>query len=118
MLDEKEKQFKFLEVNPRIWGWHSIAFQAGLDLPYLTFQAALGQSLNVNTVLDDAKWIRLVTDIPTAFSEIAAGRLSIRQYLESISGNLGFAVLSWRDPLPFIADLVFTPINYFQGRGF
>jgi predicted ATP-grasp superfamily ATP-dependent carboligase len=105
-------------VNPRIWGWHTIAFQAGLDLPYLAYKAALGIAVNAETLQKDAKWIRIVTDIPTAISEIAAGRLSFRQYLESISGDLEFAVLSWRDPLPFVADLIFTPINYVRGRGF
>ncbi|HSR33278.1 MAG TPA: ATP-grasp domain-containing protein, partial [Anaerolineae bacterium] len=59
-----------------------------------------------------------VTDLPTAITEIAAGRLTIRQYLVSMSGNLGFAVLSLRDPLPFIADIVLAPTNYFRGRGF
>jgi predicted ATP-grasp superfamily ATP-dependent carboligase len=118
MYDTRDGRFEFLEVNARIWGWHTIAFQAGLDLPYLAYLAALGQSVSVGAVRDDAKWIRLVTDIPTAISEIAAGRLTVRQYLASLSGNLGFAVFSLRDPLPFIADLVLAPYNYVRGRGF
>jgi len=118
MYDTRDRQFKFLEVNARIWGWHTIAIQAGLDLPYLAYSTALGHAVNAEAVRDDAKWVRLVTDIPTAIPEIAAGRLTIRQYLESLSGNLSFAVLSFRDPLPFIADAVLAPYNYVRGRGF
>ena len=118
MYDTKDGRFEFLEVNARIWGWHSIAFQAGLDLPYLAYVSAIGQSISAGAVRDDAKWIRIVTDVPTAILEIAAGRLTVRQYLASMSGNLGFAVLSLRDPLPFIADIVLAPYNYVIGRGF
>ena len=44
-------------------------------------------------------------DIPTAALEILSGRLTVRQYLESISGGTEFVVLALSDPLPFIADL-------------
>ena len=118
MYDTKDRQFEFLEVNARIWGWHTIAIQAGLDLPYLAYSTMLGHAVSVEEVRDDAKWIRLVTDIPTAIPEITAGRLTIHQYLASLSGNLGFAVLSLSDPLPFIADAVLAPYNYIRGRGF
>lgn len=118
MYDIKDARFEFLEVNARIWGWHTIAIKAGLDLPYLAYGAAMGRAASPVPVRDHAKWIRLVTDVPTAITEIAAGRLTIRQYLVSMSGNLGFAVLSLRDPLPFIADIALAPTNYFRGRGF
>jgi hypothetical protein len=59
-----------------------------------------------------------VTDIPTAFSELVSGRLTVRDYLASISGATTFAVLSLRDPLPFAADLFLGPYNYFKNRGF
>ena len=42
----------------------------------------------------------------------------MRQYLNSMSGDMEFAVLSFSDPLPFIADLFLAPYNYVAGRGF
>ena len=44
-------------------------------------------------------------DIPTAALEILSGRLTVRQYLESMSGGTEFVVLALSDPLPFIADI-------------
>jgi predicted ATP-grasp superfamily ATP-dependent carboligase len=118
MYDPKHARFELLEVNPRIWGWHSIAIRAGLDLPYLAYADAVGRKVDVGPVRDNVKWVRLVTDIPTAVSEIIGGRLTVRQYLASVSGDTEFAVLSLSDPLPFLVDLLLAPYNYIKGRGF
>jgi len=118
MYDQKDGRFELLEVNPRIWGWHTITIRAGLDLPYLAYADAAGQEFAVGPVREDVKWVRLVTDVPTAFSELLSGRLTVRQYLASISGGTTFAVLSLSDPLPFVADLFLGPYNYFSNRGF
>lgn len=118
MYDQKDERFELLEVNPRLWGWHTIAIHAGLDLPYLAYTDAIGQEIAVGPLREGVKWVRLVTDVPIAFQEILAGRLTVRQYLTSMSGGTAFAVLSFSDPLPFMADLLLAPYNYLKGRGF
>jgi predicted ATP-grasp superfamily ATP-dependent carboligase len=118
MYDSKDQRFELLEVNPRIWGWHTIAIRAGLDLPYLAYAHAVGQDVPVGAPRQGVKWVRLVTDIPTAVSEMLAGRLTLRQYLKSMSGDIADAVLSLRDPLPFVADLLLLPYNYVFNKGF
>lgn len=118
MYDSKDGRFEFLEVNPRIWGWHTVAIRAGLDLPYMAFAHAAGKTAPAGSARENVKWVRLVTDIPTAASEILSGRLTVGQYLKSMSGDIEDAVLSIRDPLPFIADLFLGPYNYFSNRGF
>jgi D-aspartate ligase len=118
MYDRKDGRFELLEVNPRIWGWHTIAIRAGLDLPYLAYAYAIGEDVPVGSAREDVKWVRLVTDIPTVVSEILSGRLTMRQYLTSMSGNIEFAVLSFSDPLPFIVDLFLAPYNYVANKGF
>ena len=117
MYDPKHDRFELLEVNPRIWGWHSIAVRAGLDLPYLAYADAIGEELDVGTVREGVKWVRLVTDVPTAALEMLAGRLSARQYVASVFGDTEYAVLSLSDPLPFVADLLLIPY-YARHRGF
>jgi len=117
MYDEKDARFELLEVNPRIWGWHSIAIHAGLDLPFLAYADAVGKEVNVGTVREGVKWIRLVTDVPTAVVEILQRRMTVHKYLASMSGGPAFAVLSLSDPLPFIADLLLVPYHM-KHRGF
>jgi D-aspartate ligase len=117
MYDDKDGRFELLEVNPRIWGWHTIAIRAGLDLPYMAYADAVGKEFTTGPVRENVKWVRLVTDIPTAILEILGGRLTVRQYLASISGDTEFAVLWLSDPLPFVADILLVPYHMKQ-RGF
>ncbi|MHB0858702.1 MAG: carboxylate--amine ligase [Anaerolineae bacterium] len=116
MYDRKHERFEFLEVNPRIWGWHSIAVRAGLDLPYMAYAHMVGLPVVPTTARVGTRWVRLVTDVPTAFSEIRAGRLRLREYMSSMSGDLEDAVFTWSDPLAFIADVLLVPY-YAKKRG-
>jgi len=117
MYDPKHARFELLEVNPRIWGWHTIAIRAGVDLPFLAYADAVGKEITVGPVREGVKWVRLVTDVPTAVQEILVGRLTVRQYLASMAGDTEFALLSLSDPLPFVADILLIPY-YMKHRGF
>jgi predicted ATP-grasp superfamily ATP-dependent carboligase len=116
MYDEKDARFELLEVNPRIWGWHTIAIRAGLDLPYMAYADAVGEEVVVGPARENVKWVRLLTDVPTALREILAGRLTVREYLTSLSGDVEWAVFSLKDPLAFVADLFLVPC-YMKSRG-
>lgn len=49
------------------------------------------------------KWISLHQDIRSAWAYYRMGRLSLGGWLKSLYGVKSFAVLSMRDPLPFIS---------------
>ena len=106
MLDSRDGKYKLIEINPRPWGWHSIAIGAGVDLPYLSYLDALGEKVKQDGFTVGVKWIRLITDIPTVASEFLKGRLSLSEYLNSLKGKKQFAVESLDDPLPFIAEFI------------
>jgi predicted ATP-grasp superfamily ATP-dependent carboligase len=117
MFDPRHNRFELLEVNPRIWGWQSIARRAGVDLPFLTYAQALGQAATPGLPEAGVKWVRLITDTPTALGEMREGRLSVSHYVRSLRGKKEFAVLSASDPLPFIMELLLIPY-YAKRRGF
>jgi len=50
------------------------------------------------------KWIDLYTDIFVVSKEILTGRMKFQQYINSLRGEKEFAVASWDDPLPFVAE--------------
>ena len=56
----------------------------------------------------EVSWLRLITDVPTAFSDIAHGYLSIGDYIRSRLPALS-QFFSFADPLPFIAEAVLLP---------
>jgi len=114
MYDPKHGRYELLEVNPRIWGWHTIASRAGVNLMYLAYAQALGEPVTAGSFRIGVKWVHLLTDIPTAALEIRHGRLSVPEYLRSMRGSKEFAVLSFSDPLPVIMELLLVP--YYAGR--
>ena len=109
MRDPRDNQYKLLEVNPRIWGWHTLAIAAGVDLPYFLYQDLLGEDMDVPFSLNHVKWVRLITDIPTSFREIMKGNMGIGDYIASMKGKKTEPVLSLKDPLPFIAEIALLP---------
>jgi predicted ATP-grasp superfamily ATP-dependent carboligase len=117
MKDPQNGEYKLLEVNPRIWGWHSLAIAAGVDLPYILYRDMIGEKIEFTTPLKHLKWVRLITDIPTAFLEIINGRMKIADYITSMKGKKEFAVFSFSDPLPFLLEVVMIPYLW-KKRGF
>jgi predicted ATP-grasp superfamily ATP-dependent carboligase len=117
MQDPRDGNYKLIEVNPRVWGWHTIAIASGVDLPYLLYQDMIGEDMDVRLPIENLKWIRLITDVPTVLSEIIGGRLRIRDYLKSMKGKKEFAVFALNDPLPFLAEVALIPYLWVK-RGF
>ena len=50
--DPRDGGYKLLDINPRVWGWHSMCAAAGIDFPYLLWEmmqgAAVAQSARTN----------------------------------------------------------------------
>jgi D-aspartate ligase len=108
-LDPRDGQFKLLDFNARTWGYHTIAPEAGVDFPYLLFRRQLGLPVEHQRARPGVRWVRLLTDLPTAVVEIAGRRLSARAYLRSLRSADTEAVFSREDPLPGLAELALIP---------
>ena len=116
VMDPRDGVYKFLEVNPRIWGWHTLALAAGVNLPYLCYRWAIGDPVQSQDY-GDARWMRILTDVGVAVTECLKGRMRPTEYLESLKGSKTYAVWSGRDPLPFFAELMLLPYMMVK-RGF
>jgi D-aspartate ligase len=98
--DPRNDRFLLLDVNPRVWGWHTLSKRAGVDFPYLLWRLITGQSVPEVRGRSGERWMRMATDVPMAIHEILNGRLSLRAYLQSLRGPKESAVFAWDDPLP------------------
>jgi len=107
--DLRDGQYKLLDVNARTWGFHSIGPPAGVDFPYLLFADQMGQQVAPCRGQPGIGWLRLLTDVPTAFSEIVHGRLAVSSYLRCINSTRAESVFCWKDPLPFLAEVLLLP---------
>lgn len=107
--DPRDGEYKLLDVNARTWGFHSIGSAAGVDFPYLVYAGQMGLPIDCVRAKPGIGWLRLVSDIPTAFSDMLHGSLSLGAYLKSLRATRVESVFSWRDPLPSFAEVVMLP---------
>jgi predicted ATP-grasp superfamily ATP-dependent carboligase len=103
--DPRNGQFKVLDINPRVWGWHTLSKRAGVDFPYLLWLLTRGEPVPHLRGRTGERWVHLSADLRMAVEEIVRGRLSLREYLRSIRGPRESATFSWDDPLPGLLDL-------------
>jgi predicted ATP-grasp superfamily ATP-dependent carboligase len=108
-LDPRDGQYKLLDFNARTWGYHSLGCQAGVDFPYLLFADQTGRSPDPCRARVGVRWIRLLTDLPTALTALVNGDLDWRSYLTSLRTAHTDAVFSKDDPLPGLVEVGLLP---------
>lgn len=107
--DPRDGKYKLLDVNARTWGFHSIGSASGVDFPYLAYSDQMGLPIEPARAVPGVGWLRMVSDIPTAISDLLHGSLSLGVYLKSLRATRVESVFSWRDPLPSLAEIVMLP---------
>ncbi len=103
--DPSDGVLKLLDMNPRLWGWHSLSAGAGVDFPWLQWQLLSGQEVASPPARAGVGWWRLSTDTPTAVRELLGRRLSAKEYARTFCRPRVAAIFAWDDPLPGIAEL-------------
>lgn len=103
--DPRDGKFKLLDVNPRVWGWHTLSKRAGVDFPYLLWRLVVGESVPEVRGRAGEAWVHMSGDLRVALEEILRGRLSLREYWRSLRRPWESAIFSWDDPLPGVLDL-------------
>ena len=114
--DARDGRLVLLDVNPRVWGWHTLGRRAGVDFPQLLWRMLEGEDLPRVRGAVGVRWVRALTDVPTALGEMRAGRTSVRAYLGSLRGPIELAVLAPDDPLPAIVELPGTAVLAWRRR--
>jgi predicted ATP-grasp superfamily ATP-dependent carboligase len=110
-LDPRDGRYKLLDFNARTWGYHSLGASAGVDFPYLLFADQLGQCPAACQARVGVRWIRSLTDFPTALIALSRGAFGLKNYLESLRPPRTEAVFSRDDPLPGLAELALIPYH-------
>ena len=103
--DPRDGRYKLLDVNPRVWGWHTLGSPAGVDFAYLTWLMAHGETVPEIRGRIGLRWRMTSRDRVIAALEILQGRLSFRPYFRSLHGSIESAIFAPDDPLPWLVDL-------------
>jgi D-aspartate ligase len=103
--DPRDGRCKLLDVNPRVWGWHSVCTAAGVDFPQLAWQLALGETIPQQHGRAGVRWVRMTTDLFASAHEIALGHLSLVAYVLSLRSPIETAIFAPDDPMPGLLEI-------------
>jgi D-aspartate ligase len=112
--DPRDGVLKVLDMNPRVWGWHTLCGRAGVDFPHLLWRLVSGEQVAPARGRSGVGWLRLTTDTPTALKELGARRLAVREYIRSLRRPRESAIFAWDDPVPGLSEL--PVLAYVLGR--
>lgn len=112
-MKRDDRTGRHLIVEPNVGrptGRSAAADLSGVELLYTQYCDALGWPLppRREQQYGGAKWIYLRQDCQAAFGYWRRGMLRPLDWLRSLRGCRRDAVFAWRDPVPFLADLVRT----------
>ena len=103
--DCSDAQLKLLDVNPRIWGWHTLGARAGVDFAYLAWRMANGLSVPPARGAAGISWLRFTTDALALFQQLRRRELSPLTYIRSLRAPLELAIWAADDPLPSVGEI-------------
>jgi predicted ATP-grasp superfamily ATP-dependent carboligase len=109
-MDERDNQYKFLEVNTRTWKWHSIANKA--ETPFLKqFYLYLnGTEITPVNGFKKTSFFHLITDIPIRIKLLLAGF----SYWNRVVSPVENAVYTADDLKPWIMEKLYLPYLIFS----
>ncbi len=103
--DRRDGRYKLLDANGRFWTWNGLGALAGVDIPYLAWRQALGQTVSSGRAKTGVAWMHAGRDAIAAYQEVSRGVTTVSDYLASFRKPLAFANFALDDPLPAIVEL-------------
>ena len=107
--DPRDGQYKLLDVNARAWGFHGLGQAAGVNFPLILFADQLGMAVEPRKADAGLGWLRLLTDLPVAASDLLHGHLKAGDYFRSLQHTCAESVFCAKDPAPWFAEAVLLP---------
>jgi predicted ATP-grasp superfamily ATP-dependent carboligase len=108
--DLRDGEYKLLDVNARSWGFHVLGSAAGVDFSYMLYADQVGEPvLPPCRARPGVGWLRLLTDVPTAISDILGRHITVSDYLASLRKTRVESVFCRKDPLPSVAEIALLP---------
>ena len=99
-----------LEVNPRTWGWHTLVRAAHGNWIAWLHAILDGEEPLIPSSQVQASWVKLITDLPTAFLELIKGEVKLRDLIRDYYRRpMAFASLDKKDFIPFIMEWFLIP---------
>jgi len=115
--DCKDGKFKFLEINPRLWGWHSLASKVLGNMPLLYYNYLVNNEIQKLSANYNFNWVKWITDIPVQFDLLKNGKLSLNDLKQYFNKNLISSDFDIKDIKPFLCQFILLPYLIYK-RGY
>ena len=111
IYDDRDGDYKLLDINTRVWKWIGLPIQAGVDLPWLAYADAVNGGVEpAGRQLNGLRWVYLKDYIALRRNRAGApdATLSRKDWLDLIAGQpadeskIVSAVLAGDDPEPSV----------------
>ena len=105
--DDRDSRYKVNDINPRVCAMlRCFVGQNGMDVVRAVYQDMTEQSVMSAWARNGRKWIVEDRDLRSAFWHYREGRLSFKQWRESLRGVEQTSYISLDDPAPILGRLL------------
>lgn len=104
--DERDRQFKILEINARPWWYVDFAARSGLDVCSMAYKDALGEEVApVPGYQIGRKCSHHIVDYTGFRQHVEGAPKSLWRWMTSVA-TADDPIFRWSDPLPFMSQVV------------
>ena len=107
--DERDGEYKLMEINPKFWGSLELSIAAGVNFPYLTCQMA--RNGDIEPVFDYDREMKFRWPFPQDLIHAIARPASARQFVRDFGDPMMKTNLSLEDWIPSLYLLLTTPFE-------
>lgn len=104
---ERDGKFYFIEINPRFPGFNQLFTTSGCHLAYTCYSGLKNNTvptIKFDIFDKETRYVSLLFDLITVLQNYR--KITIFDWLRYVLSCKSFAVVSGKDPLPFIIDLL------------
>ena len=107
--DERDQEYKLIEINPRPWDQHTLGAACGVDLIPLAYCEYAGlPKPHTQVAFTSCKWLAEDAFLLAALGLLWRREAGLGTLLRQARGKKMYAIWSIRDPLPFVMYLATT----------
>jgi predicted ATP-grasp superfamily ATP-dependent carboligase len=104
--DDRDGSWRLIEINPRVWQQNGLAARCGVDFPLLQYSDLTGAPVVSKPYKLGIRWVDEFRDPRSAWEHMRRGRLTVRQWLGSLTQVRVGALFAVDDPRPFLSTAV------------
>lgn len=108
--DVRDGKYKFLEINPRTWKWHSISNKSESPFLMSLYNTVYSNKPIVKNDWNDCCWKDIIIDTAVVFKLLL--KLKVLPSFSKYK-NVGYSVFDISDIRPFIFEILYMPYLFF-----